>query len=133
MAYLARVGRAIDQPVYLPHNGQELLPEQVAMSRFPAPVNNSAYARISGDLNPIHVNPYFADMAGLPDTITHGGWTSAATRRLIDVFAAENQPQRVAFYHAAFTSMVLPGDQLQAKVCRAHRRRERSGSLIVRL
>ena len=43
-------------------------------------------------------------------------WTSAATRRLIEVFAADNRPQRVTHFAAQFVAMVLPGDTLKAKV-----------------
>jgi len=43
-------------------------------------------------------------------------WTSAATRRLVEVFAADNQPQRVVAYNATFLSMVRPGDLLQTKL-----------------
>ena len=39
-----------------------------------APAENLSYASASGDLNPIHTNPYFAVLAQLPDTITHGMW-----------------------------------------------------------
>ena len=38
---------------------------------FNAPLTNKPYLKISGDFNPIHVNPYFSDFASLPATITH--------------------------------------------------------------
>jgi len=44
----------------------------VFSSTVTTPTSNEAYARLSHDLNPIHVNPYFSDLAELPDTITHG-------------------------------------------------------------
>ena len=45
---------------------------------FNAPLTNKPYSKISGDFNPIHVNPYFSDSASFPATITHGMWSSAA-------------------------------------------------------
>ena len=51
---------------------------------FNAPLTNEAYSQVS-DFNPIHVNPYFSDYASLPATITHGLWSSAATRRYVEL------------------------------------------------
>eukprot|EP00122_Pirum_gemmata_P006040 Pgem_evm1s5520 len=43
-------------------------------------------------------------------------WTSASTRRLVEVFAADNEPQRVVSYSVNFLGMVLPGDKLETKL-----------------
>ena len=43
-------------------------------------------------------------------------WTSASTRKFVEIFAANNQPQRVKEYHVVFKGMVLPGDQLETKL-----------------
>jgi hypothetical protein len=54
---------------------------------FNAPLTNDTnepYSKISGDSNPIHISPYFSDFASLPATITHGLWSSAATRRYVE-------------------------------------------------
>jgi acyl dehydratase len=57
---------------------------------------NEPYSKISGDFKPIHVNPYFSDYASLPGTITHGMWSSAATRKFVENVAAEGRAERVA-------------------------------------
>jgi fatty acid synthase subunit alpha, fungi type len=62
---------------------------------FTSPLTNEPYSKVSGDFNPIHVNPYFADYASLPGTITHGMWSSAATRRYVENIVAEGNPDRV--------------------------------------
>ncbi|KAJ3124388.1 3-oxoacyl-[acyl-carrier-protein] synthase [Nowakowskiella sp. JEL0407] len=115
--YLARNGTPIEQAVYFKSGGYSILPDRKV---FPAvvsvPSSNETYAASSGDLNPIHVNPYFASLASLPGTITHGMWTSASTRKFVEIFAANNQPQRVKEYQAQFMGMVLPGDQLETKL-----------------
>ncbi|KZV60888.1 hypothetical protein PENSPDRAFT_693887 [Peniophora sp. CONT] len=67
--------------------------------------------KVSGDFNPIHINPYFADYANLPGTITHGMWSSAATCRFVETVVAKGHPERVLQYDVAFTGMVLPGDE----------------------
>eukprot|EP00121_Abeoforma_whisleri_P014187 Awhi_evm1s13082 len=43
-------------------------------------------------------------------------FTSAASRRLVEVFAADNEPKRVVSYKAQFLGMVLPGDKLETKL-----------------
>ena len=91
--YLKRHGTPLDQPVLLAS------PYTITSAERPSviitPASNQAYSNISGDVNPIHVNPYFSDYANLPGTITHGMWTSAATRKYVEQVAAENKPERV--------------------------------------
>jgi fatty acid synthase subunit beta len=68
-------------------------------------------------LNPIHTNKYFSIFAELPhDTITHGMWTSANARRVIESFVAKNKPERVVDFHTEFVGMVKPRDQLLTSV-----------------
>lgn len=117
LEYLNRNGTPIEQAIYFKTGGYSILPDPKV---FPAvvtvPSNNHTYAQASGDWNPIHVNPYFADLADLPGTITHGMWTSASTRKFVEIFAANNHPDRVKEYNVTFVDMVLPGDQLETKL-----------------
>ena len=53
--------------------GQELPPSEYRVER----INLVMYAGASGDFNPIHWNPGFAKMVGLPDTIATGMHTMA--------------------------------------------------------
>ncbi|KAJ2069200.1 fatty acid synthase alpha subunit Lsd1, partial [Coemansia sp. S2] len=80
------------------------------------PDSNQEYARVSADGNIIHVNPYVADIAGLPGTITHGLWTSASTRALVECHAADDEPERIRMYQTNFVGMVLPKDQLRTEL-----------------
>ncbi|RUP46910.1 fatty acid synthase [Jimgerdemannia flammicorona] len=115
--YLKRNGQPIEQAVYFENGGYSVMPsESVFSSAVPSPSSNEPYAKVSGDYNPIHVNPYFADLAQLPGTITHGMWTSASTRKFVEIFAADNNPQRVIAYDVKFLDMVLPGDRLETKL-----------------
>ena len=43
-------------------------------------------------------------------------WTSASTRKFVEIYAANNHPERVRNYHVTFMDMVLPGDLLQTKL-----------------
>ncbi len=111
--YLQRNGSALDQPVYfenaIPLNGKTPL-------LFKAPAANDTYARVSGDYNPIHVSRVFSRYANLPGTITHGMYTSAAVRSLVETWAAENNVGRVRSFHASLVGMVLPDDVIDVKL-----------------
>ena len=65
--YLQRNGSSIEHDVFFENGGYSILPDPKV---FPAivtvPSSNEKYASVSSDLNPIHVNPYFADLANLP-------------------------------------------------------------------
>jgi fatty acid synthase subunit beta len=95
LGYLKRHGKPIEQAIHFENGGYSVMPDGSFSSEVISPFSNEPYAKVSGDYNPIHVNPYFADLAELPGTITHGMWTSASTRKFVEIFAAENHPQRV--------------------------------------
>ncbi|KAI8145418.1 fatty acid synthase [Fennellomyces sp. T-0311] len=115
--YLKRHGEEIEQAHFFENGGYSVMPAQSTYSSVVhAPASNEPYAKISGDYNPIHVNPYFADLAMLPGTITHGMWTSASTRKFVEIFAADNVPHRVVAYDVKFQGMVLPSDRLETKL-----------------
>lgn len=107
MSYLQRHGASIDGIVALknpiPIKNQESL-EYILV----APSSNDLYASASGDTNPIHLSPTFAQYLHLPGTITHGMWTSAAVRSLLEAAS----PARIHSWKASFTDMVLPNDVL---------------------
>ncbi|KAF1974834.1 beta subunit of fatty acid synthase [Bimuria novae-zelandiae CBS 107.79] len=111
--YLERNGSAIDQPVNfenpIPLNGKTPL-------TLKAPASNETYARVSGDYNPIHVSRVFSSYANLPGTITHGMYSSAAVRSLVETWAAENHVGRVRSYHVNLVGMVLPDDILEVRL-----------------
>jgi fatty acid synthase subunit beta len=111
--YLERNGSAIDQAVNfenpIPLNGKTPL-------TLKAPASNETYARVSGDYNPIHVSRVFSKYANLPGTITHGMYSSAAVRSLVETWAAENHVGRVRSYHVNLVGMVLPDDILDVKL-----------------
>ncbi|KAJ2091021.1 fatty acid synthase alpha subunit Lsd1 [Coemansia sp. RSA 986] len=80
------------------------------------PGPNNEYARVSGDMNPIHVDPYIADVAGLPGAIIHGMWTSAATRAFVEIYAADSDQRRIRNIEVEFVGMVFPYDKLSVEI-----------------
>lgn len=111
--YLQRIGSSIEQPIMfenpIPLSGKTPL-------QLKAPASNEGYARVSGDFNPIHVSRVFANYANLPGTITHGMYSSAAVRSLVETWAAENNIGRVRSFHASLVGMVLPHDDIEVKM-----------------
>lgn len=111
--YLDRHGVPLDQPVHfenpIPLSGKTPL-------QLRAPASNENYARVSGDYNPIHVSRVFAGYANLPGTITHGMYSSAAVRSLVETWAGDNNVGRVRSFHASLVGMVLPNDDIQVKL-----------------
>ncbi|CAE6423597.1 unnamed protein product [Rhizoctonia solani] len=115
LSYLSRHGEVQGDVKNLDGNGYTLTSSAVSSS-FIAPATNEPYSKISGDFNPIHINPYFSDYAVLPGTITHGMWSSAATRKYVENVVAQGRPERVLQYDVSFVGMVLPGDELTVKL-----------------
>ncbi len=112
--YVKRAGGSSTGPLPV-ENGYSLINND-SPARFVAPASNEPYSISSGDFNPIHINPYFADFASLPGTITHGMFSSAATRKYVEDVAAEGHPERCLSFEANFTGMVLPGDALEVRL-----------------
>ncbi|KAJ2057564.1 fatty acid synthase alpha subunit Lsd1 [Coemansia sp. S146] len=110
--YLRR-HKAAPEVLLFAHDGHPLVSlDDAQHSQVRVPDSNCEYAYLSADSNPIHTNPYIADIAGLPGTITHGLWTSASTRALVEYYAAGDEPERIRMYQTNFVGMVLPRDEL---------------------
>jgi acyl dehydratase len=96
-------------------------PESVAPDLSKAPDFEVSYAtsaeqaalyRLSGDLNPIHISPEVATIAGLGRPILHGLCSYGyAGRAFIHKVCAGN-PARLASLSARFSGVVFPGDTL---------------------
>lgn len=110
--YLQRMGRPIEQPV----DFEKPIPLTAEPVELRAPVSNELYASVSGDYNPIHVSRVFANYVGLPGTITHGMYSSASVRALVEVWAADNIIHRCRAFSCQFVGMVLPNDILETRL-----------------
>ncbi|CAI4590099.1 BCE_3a_G0032390.mRNA.1.CDS.1 [Saccharomyces cerevisiae] len=108
--FLKRNGSTLEQKVNLEN------PIPIAVLDSYTPSTNEPYARVSGDLNPIHVSRHFASYANLPGTITHGMFSSASVRALIENWAADSVSSRVRGYTCQFVDMVLPNTALKTSI-----------------
>jgi len=68
----------------------------------------AAYARASGDMNPIHLNDEFARSVGLPSLIAHGMLQMGIAATVAG--EAAGGPGRLRRLSVRFAGMVLPGD-----------------------
>ncbi len=74
------------------------------------------YSNVSGDNNPIHVCPILAGFAQLPGPITHGMYTSAIVRSVIESEIADSDFTRFRRWSASFEDMVRGGDVLRIEL-----------------
>ena len=68
----------------------------------------AAYARASGDMNPIHIDEKFARSVGLPGVIAHGMLQMSIAA--VVAGKAAGSPQKLRRLTCRFAGMVEPGD-----------------------
>ena len=64
------------------------------------------YAGASGDFNPIHTDPEFADKVGLGGTIAHGMYVMAQVGRVCTNWVS---PKQLKAFNVKFKDMTKPG------------------------
>jgi acyl dehydratase len=72
----------------------------------------AALYRLSGDKNPLHIDPDFAKLGGFDRPILHGLCTFGYTGRAILHSVCGSNPARLKSFAARFTGVVFPGDTL---------------------
>jgi 3-hydroxyacyl-CoA dehydrogenase/3a,7a,12a-trihydroxy-5b-cholest-24-enoyl-CoA hydratase len=85
----------------------------------PTGIDQAALYRMSGDLNPLHIDPAVAKAVGFKEPILHGLCTyGVVCRRFVkEVFQGDSG--KLKSYSARFSSPVIPGETLQIKVWEA--------------
>jgi acyl dehydratase len=68
--------------------------------------------RLSGDRNPLHSDPSFAEMGGFPKPILHGLCTYGFTGRALLHTLCDGDPARFGKMEGRFSSPVFPGEAL---------------------
>ncbi len=78
--------------------------------------DQAALYRLSGDRNPLHIDPAIARAVGFKDPILHGLCTyGVVCRRFVEeVFQGDSG--KMKSYSARFSAPVMPGDSLRIKV-----------------
>lgn len=86
--------------------------------RTPTSVDQAALYRLSGDFNPIHIDPGFARAAGFERPFLHGLCTLGSVTRTLAENLCPLQPEMVSHVECRFSGIVFPGDELITTVWR---------------
>ena len=93
-----------------------LIGRVISQPRCPSPLNQALIYRLSGDYNPLHIDPEVAKSAGFDRPILHGlGAYGTVCRALIKVLCGDD-PARVRRFDVRFTSPVYPGEPLHVDI-----------------
>ena len=118
--YLARGAQVADgttaDPVASPAVDVSQLPTGSSATWRVAKDTGRQYARVSGDINPIHLHPLGARLFGFPGPIAHGMWTKARCLAALDSRLPDAMTVDVAFLQplslpstARFAARATPG------------------------
>lgn len=87
----------------------------VDMPTFPG---QAVLYRLSGDFNPLHVDPAVAAEVGFPQPILHGMCTLGVVGRALLKGLCANQPGRFRSVSVRFSSPVFPGETIRTEIWR---------------
>ncbi len=77
--------------------------------------DQTALYRLSGDLNPLHIDPNFAKVGGFSKPILHGLCTYGIACKTLIGGLCDNDPLKVREWRARFSKPVMPGETVTTK------------------
>ena len=78
----------------------------------------AAIYRLSGDFNPLHIDPAFASSVGFERPILHGLCTYGVAARAGIAAMCDGDPDRLRRFDARFSAPVYPGETLATEIWR---------------
>ena len=112
-----------------PHAVPDRAPDHV-VELATAP-NQALIYRLSGDFNPLHVDPAVASAAGFPRPILHGLCTFGVAGRAVLAALCDNDPNRLKRQDARFSSPEFPGETIRTEIWREGDGRAAYRSVVV--
>ena len=89
-----------------------------AIKEYRTNANQAALYRLNGDLNPLHIDPSFAQLGGFERPILHGLCTEGIAVRCVTETFADNDPKRIIAIKARFAKPVYPGQTIRTEMWR---------------
>ena len=80
------------------------------------PLNQAAIYRLSGDRNPLHIDPDFAKMAAFDRPILHGLCTFGYAGRAVLNAACGGDPARLKDFEVRFAGVAYPGETIVTEI-----------------
>lgn len=90
-----------------------------------APNEMTAFARTSGDFNPIHTSKRAAAISGLSAPLVHGMWLSAVAQHVVQAVDGKGVHNEIAGWTYNMYGMVQLGDKIEISVERVGKLRHR--------
>lgn len=87
-----------------------------AIIDLPTRAEQALLYRLSGDLNPLHIDPETSNAAGFERPILHGSCTFGIACRAVLKAAAEYRPERLCRLEARFSQPVYPGETIRTEI-----------------
>ena len=81
-----------------------------------APADMTAFARVTGDFNPIHTSYHAAKVAGMDAPLVHGMWLSATAQQVAASAAADGTHHELAGWTYVMTGPVELNDDVEISV-----------------
>jgi acyl dehydratase len=103
--------RGPEQPKYDPPEGKE--PDYI--DSYKTSEDQTALYRLSGDLNPLHIDPNFAKMGGFDRPILHGLCTYGIVCKSLIKGLCDDDVARMKEYMVRFSRPVMPGETITTK------------------
>lgn len=99
--------------------------------KLTAPKEMTAFARTSGDFNPIHTSHRGAAVSGLSAPLVHGMWLSAASQHVVQATDDKGMHYEIAGWTYNMYGMVQLGDEVEISVERVGKLRHGGMALEV--
>ena len=87
---------------------------------LPTASNQAMIYRLSGDYNPLHIDPEVARSAGFDQPVLHGLCTYGVVGRALLAAVAANEPARIKKLNVRFSAPVFPGETIRTQIWRGN-------------